>query len=384
MDNQNKYYFKISPEVILNKIFTVQYPSGTTANELDVDPCCDVTATTTTVVDYGEATVYSSMTQLLSGGTNGTSTLTDLSVPILLLESAVDYGIYSVFDGAIHQKDTVCNFIFSASSANPYTVIVYNTSNNFSNFVQQSTFQLDWGDGYVEDINIFASESLSHTYGNPGFPVTYMLNLIQTSPWGISSVIKYIQLPFTGVTIDNPNGTAYFSPMNGNWANTSVSYDYIFTGDAVNLVSAQTSNNYIDTPFLITAQTASRLSELRSYGPQKYKQTLIIQNGEPFGQITEINENYTAYTIQNSSYVDFADETTIQVFESFGLIEAWMVQEPITKEEELINVAFEPEIQTSVFIDRGKNSGLEKLERLNEVDSLGDLEKYGYKFFKFN
>ena len=172
--------------------------------------------------------------------------------------------------------------------------------------------------------------------------------------------------------------------MNGNWANTSVSYDYIFTGDAVNLVSAQTSNNYIDTPFLITGQTASRLSELRSYGPQKYRQTLIIQNGQPFGQITEINENYTAYTIQNSSYIDFADETTVQVFESFGLIEAWMVQEPITKEEELINVAFEPEIQTSVFIDRGKNSGLEKLERLNEVDSIGDLEKYGYKFFKFN
>lgn len=384
MDNQNKYYFKISPEVILNKIFTIQYPSGTTANDLEVDPCCEVTATTTTVIDYGEATVYSSMTQLLSGGTNGTSTLTDLSVPILLLESAVDYGHYTVFDGAISQKNVVCNFIFSASSANPYTVLVYNTSNNFSNYVNQSTFQVDWGDGYVEDINVFASEYLSHTYGNFGIDVTYMINLIQTTPWGINSVIKYIQIPYTGVTIDNPNGTAYFSPMNGNWANTSVSYDYIFTGDAVNLISAQVSSNYTNTPFLITATTASRLSELRSYGPQKYKQSLIIQNGEPFGQITEINDNYTAYTIQSSSYVDFTDGSTIQVFESFGLIDTWMVQEPIVKEEELINVAFEPEIQTNVFIDRGKNSGLEKTERLNEVDSIGDLEKYGYKFFKFD
>ena len=384
MDNQNKYYFKISPEVILNKIFTVQYPSGVSVNQLDEDLCCEVTGTTTTVIDYSDATVYSSMTQLLSGGTNGASTLTDLSVPILLLESAVDYGHYTVFDGAIHQKETVCNFIFSASSANPYTVLVYNTSNNFSNFVQQSTFQIDWGDGYVEDINIFTSEHFTHSYANTGFPMIYMLILIQTTPWGINSVIKYIQIPFTGVAVDNPNGTAYFSPMNGNWADTSVSYDYIFTGDAVNLISAQTSNNYTDTPFLITGQTASRLSELRSYGPQKYKQTLIIQNGEPFGQITEINENYTAYTIQSSSYIDFADGSTIQVFESFGFIEAWMSQEPITKEEELINVAFEPEIQTNVFIDRGKNSGLEKLERLNEVDSVGDLEKYGYKFFKFN
>ena len=69
--------------------------------------------------------------------------------------------------------------------------------------------------------------------------------------------------------------------MNGNWADTSVSYDYIFTGDAVNLISAQTSNNYTDTPFLITGQTASRLSELRSYGPQKYKQTLILSILKP-------------------------------------------------------------------------------------------------------
>ncbi len=39
-------------------------------------------------IDPTEKLVTSSMTQLLSGGTNGTSTLTDLSVPILLLESA--------------------------------------------------------------------------------------------------------------------------------------------------------------------------------------------------------------------------------------------------------------------------------------------------------
>jgi hypothetical protein len=34
-----------------------------------------------------------------------------------------------------------------------------------------------------------------------------------------------------------------------------------------------------------------------------------------------------------------------------------------------------------VFIERGKNSGLERLIRLGEVDNIGDLEKYGYGFF---
>ena len=35
----------------------------------------------------------------------------------------------------------------------------------------------------------------------------------------------------------------------------------------------------------------------------------------------------------------------------------------------------------NVFIERGKNSALERIQRLGEVDNVGDLEKYGYKFF---
>jgi hypothetical protein len=46
-----------------------------------------------------------------------------------------------------------------------------------------------------------------------------------------------------------------------------------------------------------------------------------------------------------------------------------------------LNVAFEPEIQSNVFIERGKNSGLERIMRLGEIDNIGDLQKYGYGFF---
>jgi hypothetical protein len=41
----------------------------------------------------------------------------------------------------------------------------------------------------------------------------------------------------------------------------------------------------------------------------------------------------------------------------------------------------EAEIQSNVFIDRGKYSGLERIERLGEIDNIGDLDKYGYGFF---
>ena len=41
-----------------------------------------------------------------------------------------------------------------------------------------------------------------------------------------------------------------------------------------------------------------------------------------------------------------------------------------------------PEIQSQIFIDRGKNSAFEGIQRLGEVDNIGDLISYGYGFFK--
>ncbi|MFN9907948.1 MAG: hypothetical protein ACK56F_17760, partial [bacterium] len=103
-----------------------------------------------------------------------------------------------------------------------------------------------------------------------------------------------------------------------------------------------------------------------------------------YGQITTdiINFNdYTGYTIDNVNYVDFPDGTTIYVLESSGLTSNWMVEEPITKDESLLNIVYAPQVQSNVFIERGKNSVLERIERLGEVDNIGDLINYGYGFF---
>jgi hypothetical protein len=53
----------------------------------------------------------------------------------------------------------------------------------------------------------------------------------------------------------------------------------------------------------------------------------------------------------------------------------------ITKNEVLLNVVFEPEVQSNIFIERGKNSALERIQRLGEIDNMGDLVNYGYGFF---
>lgn len=326
--------------------------------------------------------VYSGMTQTLSGGPGGTSLLTGLTVPILLVENTIDIGYYSVFDGAILQKEVVNNFIFSSTTVNPYIWNVFNSSDiEFNNFLQLSAYSLDWGDGSpVQSINIFTPNSLVHTY--PTTPSEYTITLSQNNPWGNTTVSKVIQTPFVNVPNFNPQGTAYFTPNVGSWTATPVSYNYIFTGDSENVVTAQTSNNYVSVPFLVTGLTSSRITELAHYGTTRYELLVPTQReGVDYGIITEINLLYTAYTIQDVSYVDYPNGVTIYSLYSSGLSADWMVAEPLVKEELLLGISAQAEIQSDVFIERGKNSAFERVQRIGEVDNLGDLVKYGYRFF---
>jgi hypothetical protein len=121
---------------------------------------------------------------------------------------------------------------------------------------------------------------------------------------------------------------------------------------------------------------------LAFYGTPKYKLLVPVQkNNVDYGIITDINLVYTAYTIQNIDYVDFSDGTTIFFLQSSGLTENWMVQEPLVKDELLLGIISQAEVQSNVFIERGKNSAYERIQRIGEVDNLGDLIKYGYYFF---
>ena len=206
--------------------------------------------------------------------------------------------------------------------------------------------------------------------------------LEQFNPWGVTKVAKTVTTPYQNVVINNPNGEAFFIPAGGNWLNTPVSYDYIFSGDAVNEISAQTSNNFVTVPFTISGITKSRLTELALYGTPKYQTGVpVIKNGQIWGAISDINPIYTAYTVQEINYYDYNDGTTIFFEQSSGLTENNLSQRPITKEEVLLRVIDQPQIQTNVFVERGKNSVYERIQRLGEVDNLGDMINYGYGFF---
>lgn len=326
--------------------------------------------------------VYSAMTQTLTGGPNDTSLLTGLTVPILLLENTVDLGYYSVFDGAISQQNVVSNFIFSSTTNNPYTWYVYNTADiEFNSYLQLSSYQLDWGDNSpLETITAYTPNSISHVYNSN--PSGYTITLYQNNPWGNTTVSKKIQTPYVNVPNFNPQGTAYFTPNVGAWTATPISYDYIFSGDSVNLVNDQISSDYVTVPFTVSGYTESRINDLAGYGSNKFQLLVpVTKNNENYGIITDINLVYTAYTIQDVDYYDYSDGTTIYFVQSSGLTENWMVQEPIIKDELLLGIISEAEIQSNVFIERGKNSAYERVQRIGEVDNLGDLIKYGYRFF---
>jgi hypothetical protein len=378
------FHIKISPEVIKNDLFPKIWSGGTIVSEPFDDECCDITTTTTTQRITGLTYVYSSMTSILSGGTNGSSLLTGLTIPIFLTENTVDVGYYSAFDGAVSQQDTMLNFIFSAFTGAPYTYYFYNTSDvEFKKYLSFSSYRVDWGDGSpTQLVSSTIPASYTHTYTTT--PATYTITMSGMSPWGYNVIKKTVYVPFTGATIDNPNGEAYFYPSGGNWSATPISYEYIFSGDSICDVDLQTSDNYTTVPFIVSGKTSSSLKDLEQYGTPKYK--LGIQVTGDTGTIgtywgPDSGNTYTAYTINQVDYYDFSDGTSIFFVYSSGFTSDMITCTAITKNEVLLNVIDQPEIYSSVFIERGKYSGLERVQRLGEVDSIGDLTNYGYKFF---
>jgi len=335
------------------------------------------------IVDYNGTPVgvYSAMTKVVSSGPNGASLLTDLSVPLLFRQTAVDAGYYSPFDGAVLQKDVVANFLFSSTTSSPYVYNVYNTSDQFQKFLNLSSYKVDWGDGTPKQvITGYTPNSISHTYTTA--TKEYTITMEQTNPWGVTKVSKTIKTPFTNPTIYNPKGEAFFAPSSGNWIGTPVSYDYIFSGDAVNVVSAQTSNNYVTIPFTVSGLTKSRVNELAQYGSPKFQVGVpVISNGQIWGAISNMNPTFTAYTITGVDYYDYSDGTTIFFQQSSGLTENNLQASPITKDEVLLKVVDQAQVQTTVFVERGKNSAYERVMRMGEVDNLGDMINYGYGFF---
>jgi hypothetical protein len=390
MDHRT-YHIRISPEFILNDVFKVNLFTPYIDEEL-IPFCCDVLTKKVTKFISGNTFVYSSMTDILSGGTNGSSLLTGLTIPILLTETAVDIGYYNVFDGFVLQKETMTNFLFTGDTItdpNGFTIRFYNTSETeFKKYLQLSNYYIDWGDGTpIQTVNTTSPNFFLHTYSQSG---SYLISMSGMSPWGSNVIQKEVNIPATGTTISNPNGTAFFIPSGGSWSGTQLMYDYLFSGDSTCDAQINDIINFTTVPFTVTGYSKSTIADLQVYGKKgqlwggKYKIGVPVTGssgsvGVVWGEFQ--NGLYTAYTVNDIDYYDYNDGTTIFAVQSSGLTQDMVICSAITKNEVLLNVIDEAEVQSNIFIERGKQSGLERIERLGEVNNIGDLQKYGYGFF---
>jgi len=352
------FKIKISPEVLSGDIFPKTY-SG---------------------YSFG---VYSGLSMVLSGGPNGTSLLTGLTIPILLTQDSHDFGYYSVFDGDILQQNVITNFIFSASSANPYTYYFYNTSDNNNIFTEESTYNIDWGDNTSTNSQLISPNYIDHTYNQVAQETEFTITLTQTNTWGIVKVRKKVVVPFTGITIDNPLGTIVFVNNFPLKPENPTSYNYIFSGDAITEVSQAVTSNFVEIPYVISGLTESRLFDLAQYGEDKFPLNVIVPiDGGGTGKIVNITtDGYIYYEIDGISYVDFTGGTTTFSVNSSGFTINDLEMSAITKNEALLNIIDQPQIFSSVLIERGKNSALENFRRIGEVDTVDELVNYGYGFF---
>ena len=331
-----------------------------------------------TTVEAVEIGVYSSMTQVVSGGINGDSIMTGLTVPIMLTQSVVDMGYFSPFDGAAEQSEVTTNFIFSSTTAQPNTWTVFNTSQKTKTFLEFASYTINWGDGSPPQI--FQTDTISHNY--PLVPSAYTITMVQTTPFGVNTITKEIQVPFQNVIITNPKGRAFFTPLGGSWANTPVYYDYIYPYDEDNTVAQQVSSNVVNVPFIVSGNTTSRVTELTLYGPVQYQVGVpVISGGDILGVITDMNLVYTAYTISGVNYYDYNDGQTIYFENSSGVTADSIVAVPITKEPILMKIVDQPQIISDVYVERGKSTVYEQVRRIGEVDNLSSMITYGYGYF---
>jgi hypothetical protein len=331
-------------------------------------------------IEFG---VYSGFSDTLTGVSYNSALITGVTIPILLTQTYNDIGHYNEFEGFIAQTDITKNFVVSGNSSFPYTVSLYNSySYNPEVSLVQTNYIVDWGDGSSSTQLNLQNEILLHTYNT--VPSEYTITMTQATAFGITEVKKQVNVPLTGVTTTNIFGDINFIPQYGSWAGMPLNYKYIFTGDSNTNINDQTSNNYTQVPFAISGLTNSKLNLLRRYGSEPYVVGYVVNIGNnSYGQVDEIDPSYTAYSINNIHYIDFKNQTTAFYYDSSGITASQYIIPAIAKNEAMLDFVMDPEIESNVYVERGKYSPTEVIQRLGEVDNLGDLKRYGYGFFKF-
>ena len=283
----------------------------------------------------------------------------------LYLESSVDeMGVMVGFDGYMEQMEQLINFSYTQTGN---TITIYGTTNpdKLRSLVGLS-FNVYWGDTTTDILSVNDGivntnlPSVTHTYtGTSKFKITIKLE----TPWSTDQVSKIVTIP-DNLTILNPMGT--FTGV------TIPAYSNL-TGQTQNYLNSLDNNNLTgNTSFSYIAIGKSRLSEKKLYGSNNY-------SGITFG--TDTLGTYTGYTIDNLRFMDYPNGYTMITGTTVGTSKEEVFNKMITRNEHFLGFIDEPTIYSDIFIERGKQSVMEKNLRLSEINNVGELEVYQNGFF---
>ena len=92
--------------------------------------------------------------------------------------------------------------------------------------------------------------------------------------------------------------------------------------------------------------------------------------------------NYDPLAINDDGSCEYDISTTQEGINWLYGTKVLLCRDPLTKEEVLMGVCDQPEIQSEIFIERGKQSVMEPNLRLGEINTMGGLINHGYKYFR--
>jgi hypothetical protein len=92
--------------------------------------------------------------------------------------------------------------------------------------------------------------------------------------------------------------------------------------------------------------------------------------------------NYNPLAVNDDGSCEYDISTTQEGVNWLYGSKVLLCRDPLTKEEVLMGVCDQPEIQSEIFIERGKQSVMEPNLRLGEITTMGGLINHGYKYFR--
>lgn len=281
-------------------------------------------------------------------------------VPLFLESSADEMGVMVGFDGNMEQVEQICNFSYTQTGN---TVQVYNTVDSSKvSEIHVVNFTVDWGDGTTGTLTTHTGttlNSISKTFSTTGVK-TIAISI--DTPWMNFKTQKKVTVP-SNITVADPMGT---------FSGFTVPYTTI-TGQTLDYLNdLDYTNNTGNTIFNYAAMGRSRIDEKKLYGSNTYSG---ITTGTTSGIV------YSAYTIDNLYYQDFADGVTTITGATSGFTKEEVFNLVLTRNEHFLGFIDEPTIYSDIFVERGKQGVLEKTLRLSEIDNTGEMEIYGNGYF---